>query len=92
MFGAKLAGIKVILPWTGVETLMKNYDDGRPTNELWYPLATMTAALFSSYVMNRYSIKRRQQEVQTWIDDDLPKLFNKHISTLQMLIKKAGTN
>ena len=53
LIGAKLAGIKLIIPWTGAERMIPNYKHDTPTNMINYPFLIGACFIASSYILNR---------------------------------------
>ncbi len=75
LVGAKLAGIKVIVPWTGAEKVIPLYQQENPFNTLTYPLLICVGFFVSSYFLNKYSKKRSQVQLTKWVNIDQAKLL-----------------
>ena len=65
--GVKIAGIKLVLPWTGVETKIPTYDSQNPMNALWDPLKVIVGFLASSYLMKKYIVSQKKKEEAEWL-------------------------
>ena len=65
--GVKIAGIKLVMPWTGVETKFSTYDSKNPMNALWDPLKVIVCFLASSYLIKKYTVNQKRKEEAEWL-------------------------
>jgi hypothetical protein len=72
LLGFKVAGVKVMLPWTGVETCL-NIEP----NELLMPVYIALGYIASCYLLTKNHLRSKQRKAKQWTDRVLPELRKK---------------
>lgn len=87
LLGFKVAGVKVILPWTGVETCL-NIEP----NELLMPVYIALGYLASCYLLTKNHVRSKQNKAKQWNEKVLPELRKKYEVVCHMIAYKAWQN
>ena len=78
LFGGKLAGIKLLFPWTGIERSFISQDNADSSeNIIKKHLGIGAAFLGISYATFRYQAYERSKKINCWLENEFPRLLRK---------------
>lgn len=106
--GVKIAGVKVIVPWTNIHNYFfpqleseNEYETEEvvevdKVQEAMIGLAKQFIVTLcftaGSYLYQCWLVKKREREIKSWIEEDAPKLYSRHIAEVKMIKERALTH
>lgn len=100
LVGARLAGIKVLIPIASINNLFQatpepeideyEYADNYELVKLvGKHVLGLSVYAFTAWMSARAHLKSQTKQAKEWKDELLPKLFSKHVSCLRMIKERA---
>ena len=90
--GAKIAGFKILFPWTGVHNMVPVLDAADPNNTFVWPLIVAGSFLALAFGASRFAQKQRKAKISAFFKDELPHLVSKHGVVLRNISERAKQN
>jgi len=82
LFGVKVAGMKLLFPYIGVEKYQNEYSSESVAKEFLYPILIVFSFIGTSLIFNSKAKQTKKANLKEWKEEELPKLWAKHLSTL----------
>ena len=78
LFGGKLAGIKLLVPWTGLErSFIQNDTPDSSSQTIKKHLSIGATFLALSYAVFKYQSYDREKKIKNWFENEFPRLMKR---------------
>jgi hypothetical protein len=90
--GAKIAGFKLLLPWSGLHNRVPIMDPEDQSNIFVWPCIVACSFLALAYGTSKYCQRQKQAKVKSFLKDELPQLVSKKLIVVRNILDKAKQN
>ena len=97
IFGIKLAGIKILVPWMQMHRAIVPSDQETDNDTVLASryikhAIVIISCLTASYLLQRHSLKKREKELEEWYKEGIKVHWRRHMACLHMIQASAIKN